>query len=537
MVDVNRKENIFWKRWLIVYLILLLIVSVAGWFVTGFLSDKARQEILKYNESEISSHTSHLTAEFEKIERAVKLLSGSPSILPALVSRKEQDIKNADAALDRYNLSMNSSVSYLMDSSGKTIASSNRNDSDNFVGKSYQFRPYFTQAIKGASGRYFALGSTSLKRGFYASYPVRDGKGNIVGVAVIKQDVDAHEAHLIEYPYCFVVDPNGIIFLSGINEMKFKSLWPVSRETKLALLESKQFGEREFDSVLQREVEDGMEITLNGRNYLASRKFINSEGWSIVLMTTTERIYIYKSVGVIITILICTFLIVPLVINYNTSKSAELVRESEMRYRQLFERNLAGVYRTTIDGRLLDCNDAFALMYGFDSRDEAIQRPVEDFFISSEARQKFISALQKGGVLLDFESQGRRKDGSLIWVLENAALVPDAEGGPTEIEGTLVDITERKQTEEAVLQERNFAQAAVDSLPGLFYLFDEQGKFLRWNKNFEETSGYSAGEIVRMSPLDLFDEPDKKIVAAAIQKAFITGQASVEADFLAKDKT
>ncbi|MFO7665614.1 MAG: PAS domain S-box protein, partial [Desulfobacterales bacterium] len=64
-----------------------------------------------------------------------------------------------------------------------------------------------------------------------------------------------------------------------------------------------------------------------------------------------------------------------------------------------------------------------------------------------------------------------------------------------------------------------------------------QGKFLRWNKNFEETSGYSAGEIVRMSPLDLFDEPDKKIVAAAIQKAFITGQASVEADFLAKDKT
>ena len=74
-------------------------------------------------------------------------------------------------------------------------------------------------------------------------------------------------------------------------------------------------------------------------------------------------------------------------------------------------------------------------------------------------------------------------------------------------------------------------------MPGFFYLFDEQGRFLRWNKNFEETSGYSAGEIVQMSPLDLFDEPDKKIVAEAIQKAFLTGQASVEADFLAKDQT
>ena len=207
--------------------------------------------------------------------------------------------------------------------------------------------------------------------------------------------------------------------------------------------------QREFDSVLQREVADGMEITFYGKKYLASRKVINPEGWSIVLMTTTERIYIYKSAGVIITILICTFLIVPLIINYNISKSAELVRESEMRYRQLFERNLAGVYRTTIDGRFLDCNDAFAGIYGFDSRDEAIQHPVEDFHISHEARQKFISALQKEGVLLDFESQGRRKDGSLIWVLENAALVPDTKGILTEIEGTLVDITERKQAEDA----------------------------------------------------------------------------------------
>ena len=216
--------------------------QLRGGLQPDYLGDKARQEILDYNESEISLHASHLKAEFEKTVRAARLLSGSPSILPALVSGKEQDIENANSVLDRYNFSMNSSVSYIMDSSGKTIASSNRNDSDSFVGKSYQFRPYFTQAIKGAPGRYFALGATSLKRGFYASSPVRDGKGEIIGVAVIKQDVDAGESHLTKYPYCFVVDPNGIIFLSGVNEMKFKSLWPVSRETQLALLKSKQFG-------------------------------------------------------------------------------------------------------------------------------------------------------------------------------------------------------------------------------------------------------------------------------------------------------
>lgn len=323
MSIVNIKKVFTGRKWLIFYLVLLFIVACAGWFTTGYLGDQAKQEILEYNESWISLHSFHLTSEFEKIERAVESLSGSPWIAPALISRKEQDIANANSALDRYNSSMGSSVSYLMDSNGKTIASSNRGDSDSFVGKSYQFLPYFTQAIKGDPCRYFALGATSLKRGFYASYPVRDSKGQIIGVVVIKQNVDAEEDHLVKYPYCFVVDPNGIIFLSGKKEMNFKSLWPVSREAQLALLKSKQFGEREFDSILPGKVADGMAITFDGRNYLASRKVINPEGWSIVLMTTTERVYMHKSAGVIITILICIFIIVPLIINYKTSQSAE----------------------------------------------------------------------------------------------------------------------------------------------------------------------------------------------------------------------
>ncbi len=144
-----------------------------------------------------------------------------------------------------------------MDGNGMTIASSNRNASDSFVGKSYQFRPYFIQAIKGTPGRYFALGATSFKRGYYASHPVKDSKGQIIGVVVIKEDLDAEEVHMVKYPYSFVVDPNGIIFMSGKKDMNFKSLWPVDRETQLALLKSKQFGTKEFEAVLPREVADG----------------------------------------------------------------------------------------------------------------------------------------------------------------------------------------------------------------------------------------------------------------------------------------
>jgi len=279
-----------------------------------------------------------------------------------------------------------------MDGNGKTIASSNRNDSDSFVGKSYQFRPYFTQAIKGARGRYFALGITSRKRGFYASCPVRDGRGGIIGVVVIKLDIDPEEGHLKKYPLFFLVNPNGIIFISSNNEMNLKSLWPLSRETQLALLKSKQFGEKEFLAILPREVTDGMAIEYNGEDYLVSRKTINPEGWSIVFMSSSEKILIYKSVGVIITILMCTIIVVPLIINYKTSRLAEKVRESEIRFRMLFQNITAGFALHEIilndegqpcDYRFLEVNPAFEQLTGLKAQD-LIGRTVLDVLPGTE---------------------------------------------------------------------------------------------------------------------------------------------------------
>ncbi len=363
MNTVHVPKKVFHNIGLISYSILLLIVAGAGWFATGYLGDKAGLEIRENSSSLISLHSVHFTAEFDKAERAVQALSGSPWILPALVTHQDPDIVHANTVLDRYNASLNASVAYLMDGNGLTIASSNRNDPDSFVGKSYHFRPYFIQAIAGAPGRYFALGATSLKRGFYASHPVRDRDGGIVGVAVIKQDIDEEEANIGKYPYFFLLDPNGIIFLSGSKEMNFKSLWPISPETRLGLLKSKQFGEKEFDPILPREVADGMEIPFNGKNHLVFRKVIDSEGWSIVFLAPTERILLYQSVGVIITLWMCTLITVPFIIYYRAIRSAEMVRISEVRFRELFNTMKSGVviYRPVDNGEdfiITDINPA-----------------------------------------------------------------------------------------------------------------------------------------------------------------------------------
>ncbi len=122
--------------------------------------------------------------------------------------------------------------------------------------------------------------------------------------------------------------------------------------------------------------------------------------------------------------------------------------QSELRYRNLFERNLAGVYRTTPDGKFLDCNDSFARIFGYESREEVLRHGALDFYRSPEDRDASIRRLLERQTLSNYEQCLRRKDGSLVWILENGALIDGPDGGV--IEGTIIDITERKRAEEQV---------------------------------------------------------------------------------------
>lgn len=145
---MNQRRILYYK-WSILYLILLVAVVVAGWFTTGYLGDLARNDILDHNEASSELLLTVLTDEIKRIAGGAESLSGSPWITPALVSGGAHNIARANSALDRYNSALGASVSYLLNNEGIAIASSNRNDADSFVGKSYRFRPYFSQAMRG----------------------------------------------------------------------------------------------------------------------------------------------------------------------------------------------------------------------------------------------------------------------------------------------------------------------------------------------------------------------------------------------------
>ncbi|HET7707443.1 MAG TPA: EAL domain-containing protein [Thermoanaerobaculia bacterium] len=130
-------------------------------------------------------------------------------------------------------------------------------------------------------------------------------------------------------------------------------------------------------------------------------------------------------------------------------RAEQRLRDSEARYRLLFERNLAGVYRTTVDGHVLDCNEAFARIFGYDTREEMLTHSARSLYFDNEERDRIITMLREQKSITNHEARMRRRNDTAVWVLENMTLL-EGETDPGIIEGTVIDITERKYAQEQV---------------------------------------------------------------------------------------
>lgn len=123
-------------------------------------------------------------------------------------------------------------------------------------------------------------------------------------------------------------------------------------------------------------------------------------------------------------------------------KTEEALRLSEEKYRNLYEENVAGVFRTNVNGHIYECNRAFLKIFGYKSKTDFLKKSSKSLYFTSKEREDYIRDLRKKRVLNNYELLTRKKDGSKIWVSVNVTLSNTAEGEI--IQGTLVDITSQK---------------------------------------------------------------------------------------------
>jgi len=134
------------------------------------------------------------------------------------------------------------------------------------------------------------------------------------------------------------------------------------------------------------------------------------------------------------------------------SRAKEALRASESRYRFLFENNVAAIIRATLDGRIVDCNGPAARILGYESPQELLGLNMRDIHCDPEKRAELIARLQAVRALSGVELRLWHKDGRPLWIVANLTLTVADDKGETFAQGTLIDITERKQAEEALRQ-------------------------------------------------------------------------------------
>ena len=138
------------------------------------------------------------------------------------------------------------------------------------------------------------------------------------------------------------------------------------------------------------------------------------------------------------------------------------------------------------------------------------------------------------GERVEYEKKMEYKTGTR-WT--QTMLMPDTdENGTTRgLIAMIVDITDQKLAEEKTREATKFSEALINSLPGVFYLFNANQELVRWNDNFANVTGYTADELAGMSPLAFFSGEDVKAVQASVKRVFEEGEAVVEADFISKN--
>ena len=461
-------------------LLAFLSASTGGYLYYASLRRAAFKEAERQSNTHIELIKKNLSSFLSENIKPVKALAGMEEMLEMLVRPKREALIKANAALDLFKASLGVDVCYLMNHAGTTVASSNRNAPDSFVGKNFAFRPYFQQAIHSAPSTYLALGTTSHKRGVYFSFPVFEkGEDIPIGLVVIKASIDQIEKKLSLSgdEMILVTSPSGIIFITNKSEWLFHTLHELSREDTQRLVRSRQFGKGPWPWTGLHFEGDSSARDAEGNRYIVhSADIENYQGWRFLHLRDEQAISevvsapFTKAAGPVV-LALCVLIGLSVFVLYRKAsgeilqrKAAEkALRDSEVRYRTLYHHTPAMLHSIDREGRLVSVSDYWSEVMGY-SKKEVIGKPLVDFLTPESreyAEQVVFPQFFKTGYCKDIPYRFKKKGGEVIDIVLSAISDRNTAGQAERSLAVSIDVTDIKELKKAQHQLRRLSASIM----------------------------------------------------------------------------
>lgn len=242
-----------------------------------------------------------------RLEHLPYVLSIERATLDALTS---EDPTELNPILDEVAQRARAEFVYVLDINGRTLASSNYAASDSLVGNYYTFRPYFLDALAGGEGRFYAVGVTTGRPGYFIAEPVRGPGGAIFGVVAVKIGFEELSRSLSDSgAVVMVTDPQGVVLTSSNPDLIYGLISPLSAFNRRSLEEQQQFGDKDLFQLDWTPL-NATRATLDGTEFIWTQAPLVNENWTLHLLSGISDIRRQAILYVVIGVMACLGLIV-----------------------------------------------------------------------------------------------------------------------------------------------------------------------------------------------------------------------------------